>query len=588
MFLQIVVNNAHIVDTDEQTAIPIKWTHPLFNDTALMGAASYNFTLPATNQNKSVFNGYTQTNTVKIIVGAALLYDGYLTIKSHNSNKRFTCTYTENYLKDLSDTYIDEIIYPQQAFVNPDVVNAQAWPTANHCYPPMYMPNLYNWKQMDGYNEDEHAPLQYYIHQNTQYANLLYTGYNAQPNSTFIPCFYLAHVLKLIFAAKGYTLSGDFFSDQELCKLVVPNNFDIVNYTVTANTATGSWPTDISLQNHLPHITVKSLLTDLRTKVGLLFFVNSRTKNAYCVLAKNIIKGSGQLQSYSAIVEKEYEVEFDDYNLPNLCFSTDEFDSFCNKINVGTTGFNIVTVAATYLLPQANTIGNADLYFVQSINQYVQSREIESPPGSNIFVRKWVNWSHNYYCTQTTNSSADSKTSTAPLLFDAEAMLNSFIAFVFVAPRIDWVASTNSLVIGKQTGAGFVASGTVPAKNYFGFRLCFYRGLQNIANTALQQPYATTTNYDWLGNSIGSLSLQYNGVNGLFENYIKPYYDALKQAKTVTWQARANLLLLNEISSPNAVTITNNTSTLPHIIKEASITITNNRCLPMQLTTVEF
>ena len=93
--LKILIDTQFTLDIDSETAVQIEYENPLFVFDALPGAATYNFTIPASPNNNQTFE---QANTIatdtrslgtypcQIFADEIPLLKGFLTIESATQN----------------------------------------------------------------------------------------------------------------------------------------------------------------------------------------------------------------------------------------------------------------------------------------------------------------------------------------------------------------------------------------------------------------------------------------------------------------------------------------------------------------------
>jgi hypothetical protein len=612
--LKILIDTQFTLDIDSETAVQIEYENPLFVFDALPGAATYNFTIPASPNNNQTFE---QANTIatdtrslgtypcQIFADEIPLLKGFLTIESATQN-RYNCSIACDFLETLREVYLDTqfihtetttidfgtpIEFTQQvlegeyigngaiAEAHANAANAATYPAYTHCFPVMYNEAFFS----TAATFPEIAPewLSPYDPRNN-YSNLITAGQTPVDNNRLVPCMYVAWALAATMQKNNLLLSGNALDDPEWNSLIIYNNFALDNWILDINTHL----TDVQYARHLPNILVSDFLLDLRKKFNLCFFFDLNT-NAVGAYFAHSLATNPTATDISQYIEPQYSIQFGSQTkAPTLCHLPDETDAYATRFDEEITDFT--------LSGQANTVDGlpayapADqIYYVVSENAYYHYTETEDPgaPGTNI--AQWQRFSYKYECATNDGSNIES---TLPLLMAELPRFGSDNPnTTWVVPRTEHAGSALALLNRTNPSLLPDAIYSYPYNHHpFALRYAFYRGLQPDSQLAgYEYPLATPTAFNAHGDRVGNYTLDFNGTDGIYAQFWKPFIDRIADAKVVEKTLIPNALFLSQLNMATKYAIQESTGITNYFIKKLTVTLTATAIEKSKLTLVQ-
>lgn len=258
----------------------------------------------------------------------------------------------------------------------------------------------------------------------------------------------------------------------------------------------------LNLKNHLPEIKINDFLKALTVGFGAFFFYNHKMKSCTVKLAGEIFSDAEIIDFKSNIItpvslkfskSNRYKLNFDFGNNEDLL--TDNFLSLDEYVFKG-----------SVIVPSECSGDDGDYFIVKNLN-CIYLRYLED------YVSAFREYSDNYYDL---------------IIGDGEEEKEVKIGFspLFMKLSESWYGEGVESCLIPYTKI----KGTSPAyptgKNPFDLRLMIFHGLQNNSHAELY-PFASSSNYDFSGNKIGNLALNLTAEDGIFEIFLRPYYDFL-------------------------------------------------------------
>jgi hypothetical protein len=156
-----------------------------------------------------------------------------------------------------------------------DVANA-----AVNAYDYAFYPVLNDGWEVDGVNPGLMNRMNY-ISSQAQFSTN-YTGLTVREVNRIVPFPYLHYILKKAFEHVGWTLQGDFLTDNDFIKITIIN-FRAINWaTVHVNSGTISYtahdPVEFDLKDHLPDMGIGQFLIALKNRFGWWYDFNKTSK----------------------------------------------------------------------------------------------------------------------------------------------------------------------------------------------------------------------------------------------------------------------------------------------------------------------
>lgn len=614
--LKILIDNQFTLDIDTETSVQIEYENPLFVFDALPGAATYNFTIPASPNNNQTFE---QANTIatdtrslgtypcQIFADEIPLLKGFLTIESATQT-RYTCSIACDFLEALRDVYLDtQFITPQTitidfgtpveftlqvregedigilpAQVEAHIIaaNAGTYPAYSHCFPVMYNEAFYSTAATSPAIPDTWTS-QYDPDNN--YSNLITAGQTPVDNNRLVPCMYVAWALAATMQKQGLQLSGNALDDAEWNTLIIYSNFALDSWTLDIN----NYLSSVQYARHLPNILVSDFLLDLRKKFNLCFFFDLNT-NAVGAYFAHSLATNPTATDISQYIEPQYSIQFGSQTkAPTLCHLPDETDAYATRFDEEITDFT--------LSGQANTVDGLpayapanQIYYVVSENAYYQYSETEDPdnPGTNL--SQWKRYTYKYGCNTNDGSKCES---TLPLLMAELPRFGSNNAnTTWVVPRTEHAGNTLALLnrIIPTAIPFFDIYSYTYVSHPFSLRYAFYRGLQPDSQLAgFEYALATPTAFNAHGDRVGNYTLDLNGTDGIYAQFWAPFIDKIANAKVVEKTLIPNALFLSQLNMATKYAIQESTGITNYFIKKLTVTLTATAIEKSKLTLVQ-
>ena len=279
---------------------------------------------------------------------------------------------------------------------------------------------------------------------------------------------------------------GEFESGIAKNQILVASNVSYQNLNQYSN--------KLNLANHLPPVTYSTFINSLKNGFGLAIFFDFLHKNIEFSLISDILSSSLYLDLSSKVLTENKELELPDHNGYKLKIAYDRdvysFDSY-----------EFIGEFATYKdLPipsEPNKIA-----IDNSANTVLIFRKKDD---SNVFA--WHFYSDNIF----------------------EVIIGSgkeevTVDFSTLAMHL------NGKILTAQTQALATSPAFDTGDNDFPFTILFYRGMQEDYK-GHEYPMASSVNYDLLGQQIGNYQSKMNGDFGLYNKFLKPWYDFLQSSE---------------------------------------------------------
>jgi hypothetical protein len=287
-----------LIDGDQAVmgtqAITLERSNPLLEFETLRGSKILDFVLPDNPTNNAIFGNFGNMQVAfkfkdyfsEQFMDGRLTERGFVSLKNVGSNG-FTVFYTQNFgelFGDYQDTLLTELplgneVIPGTLPTNPSVA------TAKYCFPRINNPGFY------GTNG---GVVGYSGHVND------HDGTNFMPGPK-VPFLFVRFLLERITQVTGVKFSGDFLTDAILSRLVLYNVHSLDGLT------------EIAYSNHLPELTLRQFLIELRKAFNLAVWVDVFRKRVTLNFAD---------EYFGRSVQKDWSNKF-----PELKFKSPEFSN---------------------------------------------------------------------------------------------------------------------------------------------------------------------------------------------------------------------------------------------------------------------
>jgi hypothetical protein len=281
--MKLIANGIQL-DLNQGTAFNFEFTSPLFKTSVEAEAYSYPVELPNTIRNRQFFKYLNRPDSsAKFVEIPCILRDSTDILRGQihvlkATEKAFSISILKNaWDADILEKSLRTI---NLGGIRPvgDMLTHANWTVtksvdqADYVFFPVYNPNFYdqsgnflgivnNWSVLN----------QTFINNPLLDANSSGNSPYDPNRNTLVPFPYLVYVLKQVAATFGKTLSGSFAHNSEIKTLVVYNTFavDAITEDINGGYFANTFKTTIDVANHVPDITIASLLNGLMRQFNL-------------------------------------------------------------------------------------------------------------------------------------------------------------------------------------------------------------------------------------------------------------------------------------------------------------------------------
>ncbi len=330
---------------------------------------------------------------------------------------------------------------------------------------------------------------------------------------TITPFPYVGYVLERIFIENGYDIDETIFrkhSDlKQLCEFYLNDivRFKIVNQTLPADDLEND---KAFLKNHLPELIVSKYLENITNKYNVKFFINEYNNKVKILSGNEIITDPGYIEISDKSSELIAILDEQKYNGFAFIENHDSGDDYLSQFYSPIEDFYSQIVGSVNDISDLNNISTAyinDIFYVINTNSYYQlifSGDPPEVPLSLVWNFLTLDKFQNYF------SSFDLSD-----LLETETDISSLWTVKHADDR-DGTREWKTPVLEQIGNSPY----RYDEKLSFGHRHLFYRGIKkDLANN--DYPFGSSDNYDFDGNKIGNLTLEYKGEYGLYEQLWK-------------------------------------------------------------------
>jgi hypothetical protein len=535
--------NGQSLDLDTNTVLTFEQQNPLFQTQVGAEGYSYPIDLPTSDLNKQIF-GFVEniqsTTTFKdypcqITINNAVKKATLSILKATN---KYTCSlyiglwdkkYLDKSLKDVNFggiRNVGDIPTHATALINSTVE------TADYAFFPLLNRLFYTESSTQGnYSGVVNG------FANGQFVTHTVETDNSDPQSPisfinqptcYTPFPYLLFILKSIATEMGKTLTGSFSHNADIKQCVIYNTFalDELRIDPSSDLYGNLHATSINIKNHVPDITVRELLNALIVKFCLAITITDGDLN---ITFKQDALTSIEDDDYTQALENTIGTEpFKSKDTEGFTFTdVTDTDDQAQK------DFENIIVKADKINPPVNNINqfkipttDGDIQFHVIHHEYYKATKT----GGNTYATDYEIYKGAAVATTFKVGEAqepiESKISTLVMVKNTPD-INEFIQF-----QTGWL-----LPNAEQKGNSKVTEYEIGTDNPFTLRLLFYRGMQ--PSHANGEPYPLGTSDIFTANSnntgtVGNLSLQWGGENGIYIQLHKKWLEKLQISKAMS------------------------------------------------------
>ncbi len=287
---------------------------------------------------------------------------------------------------------------------------------------------------------------------------------------------------------------------------ILPNT-TYVDFTVLSQSELNKFNNDINVANHVPDMLATDFLISIFGTLLIKMKPDAATNTINLNYADKAVKATSH-NDLTKIARPYPTIEKVKPTGNTYNFTFPSSDKYTANNFIAQTGKEVLTDALTLQsLPAAKP--NSIIHILNSNRIYA------SVYNTGTLLYEWVYVTDNYFPLKKGDGTVEVKPNLSPLIMAVESVLS----VLELVPAI-----------GEPGTSLFFANGLQPEKE---IRLMFYRGMQPNA-AADNYPLATTTMYDYAGNIIGTVNLQWDGDNGLYNTFHKAFFEFFTKARLVT------------------------------------------------------
>lgn len=292
------------------------------------------------------------------------------------------------------------------------------------------------------------------------------------------------------------------------------------SYWRIENMSTGGlnkYATSINLQNHVPDITFAELLNAFKIPFCFGIFFDDERRICYLNYVKNVIRDTTYIDM-TGKVTPDYEINIQERG---FTFKYD-FPSDDELVEDNFKSTNTLTFKDEYAsridLPPGD-ISENDYALVTNLNAfYIVNADL-----------LWERYSDNYEPVVVGSGEEEISPKATPMFMS----LFTVIGATVLGPSIRHNGTSDAFGLDNRG---------------YSLRFGFYKGMQLTSDGESTYPMATTQNQDYFGNEIGNYTLKWDGENGLFNTFWRPWTDKLAPGEYVTRYVKLNF---NDVKSFN-------------------------------------
>ncbi len=283
-----------------------------------------------------------------------------------------------------------------------------------------------------------------------------------------------------------------------------------LNITATSYQNLNRFSNSINIANHVTSNTVGNLLNALKINFGLAMFFDAECKSIEISFLKDILKSYNTFDITENVIKNSLEISKEENKGYKLTQKNDEdIKNLANLVNLG------------------KFIKKSDLPVPDKLNVVAEVLQegcfYQYKKNDSTFALEWVKFG-----TSVSEISEGKATETVSL--DIGITVNDVMVYQLIPDS-------------KQQGTSeFFDTGI----NDTDLQLLIWHGLRKDYFN-LNYPFASALRYDYMGSQISDIELRLDGENGLFENYLKSWYNFMDNAETIKLQLKMDAPKLIEI-----------------------------------------
>lgn len=556
------------LDLNADTSISYTLNNSVFtsSDTSqLPGSYSFPFTVPVTGHNLKVLkhpNLVTaatkyQAGECEIYFGGTLLFSGTLTVQS--SDRRSISLYVVSaQVTDIKKTKLSDLpLGGARAIGNKAALLAHAKETAQNPldYDYVFFPIL-----NQNFIENKSSKIFYWFQNYWNSATEEFELDDDKP--IFMPFIRLEYLLSELLAQTGFFFVNEFQDTDELKNLVVYNNYSMYSQ----DGVSGS----INLSNHVSQTNCSDFLKKVSAVFCLGIFTDFLSKKIRLVPLKKVLSRPAE-SDWTYFAEYEYQIPNTERDTPeNLCYAEDDRDgrfAYLRSLVKPTVFTTVQTFAEIFAAPGTYYVVATHAYWLRGARtEFLYTTLGCMPQDSEVDLG---------IKTRNRNSEPNNLEATFAPLLDAHGYSIVAPHTYTRLPRIDQPGTVEYIDDQTDTGADIWKE----QKSDCPDRFTIYRGYTE-DGSGNNYPYASGLPYGPLSDTIGEVSLRWDGEYGIYLEWWREWHQLIRDGKTVVRKFNLNLYSITNFQFDKKVRVDN----MDYIVKSLKINITMTGISPTEAT----
>ncbi|MFK5893713.1 MAG: hypothetical protein QM504_10885 [Pseudomonadota bacterium] len=554
--IQIKINGEW-VETYPGTSLKYVFNSAAFSDKAIVGDFSYSLSFPDSDNNALIFGfisnpdlyNHTSQHNCELYEQNNLMVSGVFKITKAVKGDKISGNFINSaydfkgQIENMTTKDLD--LGGDHEFLIQSEFDAYILAMMNGSYPDYKFAQfpVLNETYLDGTPEEDN------------WQSILYINpYNPGGNDVYYP--YLAYIIEQLFAKFGYNISSNTIAEhlelKKLCLIGLLEDTHVVEYT------------GYNLHYHVLKVDLNKLLESIKSTLGISFFFSHKSKGVSMGFLKDLLVSGNYVDWTDKIIGKLSKVVDSNDTGYVLSHSFDSTDTTISEMQLPDGIFDNAVIETAVLLPAdlpdyANMgIHAGEIRKVICEDMYYIIVDIDPEPTLD---HQWTKLTWNFFG-KVVGDALNEKQSlltTLGMNWHSKKLGGDSYRNGWMTPHSDQVLLTKPvtgtlgmLVPGNQNYG--LAEALV---NDFEPRVLFFRNMRPDA-VDVDYPLGTSGKYDAKGNLIGTLTLNWDGADGLYINFWKDWLKFIDEGIPMEASVNLDLLDILKLDTRKQIKIGNN------------------------------